>query len=74
MARYTKTPLLSGFISDENMPKVQGTPAMVAQRLGRGAVIRMVDNPSFRGFWYGTNKLYLNAIFFGDTLDRTSAP
>ena len=74
VARYTEAPLLSGFISDENLPKVQGTPAVVAQRLGRGTVIRIVDNPNFRGFWYGTNKLYLNAIFFGGILDRTAAP
>jgi len=32
-------------------------------------VISLSDNPNFRAFWYGTNKLFLNAIFFGHTID-----
>ena len=27
------------------------------------------DNPNFRGAWYGTNRLFLNAIFLGDKID-----
>jgi hypothetical protein len=26
------------------------------------------DDPNFRGTWYGTNKLFLNAIFYGGQL------
>ena len=26
------------------------------------------DNPNFRGAWYGTNRLFLNAIFLGDRI------
>jgi hypothetical protein len=47
---------------------------MVAGRFGRGAVVRLADDPNFRGFWYGTNKLYLNAIFFGPLIKETSPP
>jgi len=25
-----------------------------------------MDNPNFRAFWYGTNGLMLNAIFFSE--------
>jgi hypothetical protein len=28
----------------------------------------MLDNPSFRAFWYGTDKLMANAVFFGNTI------
>ena len=35
-----------------------------------GRVICMSDNPNFRAFWYGTNKLFANAIFFGNTISR----
>jgi len=28
-----------------------------------------VDNPNFRGAWYGTNKLFFNALFFGSVID-----
>jgi hypothetical protein len=27
-----------------------------------------MDNPNFRGFWYGTNGLFLNAVHFGQLL------
>ena len=26
------------------------------------------DNTNFRAFWYGTNKMFLNAIFYGDII------
>ena len=32
----------------------------------------MVDNPNFRAFWYGTNRLFANAIFFGNTINKAS--
>jgi len=73
VAVYTEAPLLSGYASDENVERLAGTAAVVAERLGRGAVIRIADDPNFRGFWYGTNRLYANALFFGHVLDRTSA-
>jgi hypothetical protein len=34
------------------------------QRLGSGRVIAFTDNTNFRAFWYGTNKLFMNAIYF----------
>ena len=30
------------------------------------------DNPNFRGTWYGTNKLFLNAIFLGNNISVPS--
>ncbi|MCG8457995.1 MAG: hypothetical protein MI919_17095 [Holophagales bacterium] len=72
VAMYSQEPWLSGYVSPENVERLRGTPAMVADRLGRGSVIRLADNPNFRAFWYGTSKLFLNSIFFGQILDRTS--
>ena len=34
-----------------------------------GSVILFADNPNFRGYWYGTNKLFLNALFFSRLFD-----
>ena len=62
--RYTDSPLLSGYASDENVEEIAGTPALIAQRRGRGAVVLFADNPNFRGYWYGTNRLFLNSLFF----------
>jgi hypothetical protein len=72
VARYEAKPLVSGWISSRNLQKLPGTASIVAQRMGSGAVILFVDNPNFRGFWYGTNKLFLNAVFFGEIIDRTN--
>jgi hypothetical protein len=71
VAAYTDAPLLSGYVSTENYARLQGTPAVIADRLGDGAIVRMVDNPNFRAFWYGTNKLLLNALFFAPIVEAT---
>ncbi|MEM9983741.1 MAG: M14 family zinc carboxypeptidase, partial [Bacteroidota bacterium] len=63
--KYTDQPLLSGYISEENLAALKNSGAIHVNRVGRGRVITLVDNPNFRAFWWGTNKLFLNAIFFG---------
>ncbi len=67
--RYSLNPLLSGYISSENEQVMSNSAAVVVGRNGRGRVICMGMNPNFRAFWYGTNKLFMNAIFFGHTID-----
>ncbi len=64
---YTTDPLLSGYISDENLERLGGKSAIMAARQGRGRVVLMDFDPSFRAFWYGTDGLLLNAVFFGGT-------
>ena len=40
-------------------------PAMCLQeRLGKGSIIYMVDNPMFRSFWENGKLLLVNAIFY----------
>jgi hypothetical protein len=34
----------------------------------------MLDNPSFRGYWLGTNRLLLNALFFGRHITVPATP
>ncbi|RSC93373.1 M14 family metallopeptidase [Tenacibaculum singaporense] len=63
--QYTNNPLLSGYISKENLKELKNTVPFKAGRLGSGRVIVFTDNTNFRGFWFGTNKLLMNAIFFG---------
>jgi hypothetical protein len=66
--QYTSNPLLSGYISKENSKIIKNTVPFKAQRLGRGRVIIFTDNTNFRAFWFGTNKLLMNTIFFGDKM------
>jgi hypothetical protein len=65
IAVYTDSPLLSGYISGARLEELKNTAAIAAQRVGRGRVIAFADNPNFRAFWFGTNGLFLNALFFG---------
>jgi hypothetical protein len=65
---YQKDPLLSGYISKENLKSLSGSSAFKTKRSGRGRVSYFTDNTNFRAFWYGTNKLMMNAIFFGDQM------
>lgn len=65
VARYTSSPLLSGYISPKRHGELADSAALIARRQGDGAVVLFADNPNFRAFWYGTNSLFLNAVFFG---------
>ncbi|MCH8330537.1 MAG: zinc carboxypeptidase [Bacteroidetes bacterium] len=65
---YNTKVLRAGYMTKENQERVQGTAAAVISGFGSGHVICLVDDPNFRGFWYGTNKLMLNGIFFGSTI------
>ena len=63
--QYTSSPLLSGYISEENQEFIKNSVPFQVKSLGKGKVIVFTDNTNFRAFWYGTNKLLMNAIFFG---------
>ncbi len=61
-----KRPLMAGYCSNENVEKFKGSASVVVKPIGSGRFILMADNPNFRGFWKATNRLFMNAIFFGD--------
>jgi len=66
--QYTKNPLLSGYISEENLDSLSMSVPLQIKRSGRGTIVALTDNTNFRAFWYGTNRLLLNAIFFREEL------
>ncbi|MGB7395718.1 MAG: zinc carboxypeptidase, partial [Pricia sp.] len=66
--QYTDNPLMSGYISEENLELLKNSVPFQVQRMGKGRVMAFTDNTNFRAFWYGTNKLLMNAIFFGDLM------
>jgi hypothetical protein len=66
--QYTENPLLSGYISEENAKIIKNSVPFKVQRKGRGRVMVFTDNTNFRAFWYGTNKLLMNAVFFGNQM------
>ena len=65
VARYSEDPkklLLDGFMLDSDRASLTGRPFVIEQRLGRGRVVYFADDPTFRGYWYGLNSLFLNAL------------
>ena len=61
---YSQQPLLSGYASAAKQEALAGTAALIAERQGEGSIVLFADDPNFRAIWYGTNKLFLNALFF----------
>jgi hypothetical protein len=72
--RYAKDPLLSGYIGPQRLAEMDGQAAIIAERHGKGAVIRFANNPIFRGFWRGTERLWVNALYFGPVIRSTELP
>lgn len=64
-AVYAGDPLQSGYVSADNLRILAHSAAVVALPIGDGCVVAMPDDPNFRGFWYGGNRLFFNAIFYG---------
>ncbi len=70
VAKYAKNPHIDGFITKKNMEEnLKPSASLIVSRLGQGRVVLFADNPNFRGSWYGTNRLFLNALFLGDKIE-----
>lgn len=66
---YTANPLQSGYLYRGYKNVVKNTAAVNIDVIGRGRVISMVDNLTFRAFWLGTNKMFMNAVCFGNLIN-----
>ena len=65
---YTDSPLQSGYIYRGNKDLIKNSAVINIDQLGKGKIISMVDDLNFRAFWYGTNKIFMNSIFFGNII------
>ncbi len=72
--QLTDDPHLSGYISDRNLERLRGSASALTDGVGSGTVVLFLDNPNFRGYWYGTNRLFLNAIYFGSHISVPGTP
>ena len=66
--QYTNNPLLSGYISEEQLELLKGSVPFKIKRSGRGKVFLMTDNTNFRAFWLGTQQLYANMLFYANMM------
>ncbi len=72
--RYAAEPLLAGYIGEERLDEFAGGPAVIAEKRGEGLVVRFANNPLFRGFWRGSERLFLNVLYFGPVIEATELP
>ena len=69
VAQYATNALIDGFISKKNAEEfLTKSASLIVSKAGSGRVIMFADNPNFRGSWYGTNRLFLNALFLGNSI------
>ena len=65
---YTQNPLLSGYCKDVNISRIKGSPFASVHG---NRIISLYDNPNFRAIWFGTSKIFMNSVFFGQLLGRS---
>ena len=73
IAQYTNTPLVGGYLHPNSLKMIKNSPSILVGAEGSGRVILFADEPNFRGAWYGTNKLFLNALFLGSIMAAPGA-
>lgn len=73
IAQYTNTPLVGGYLHPNSLKMIKNSPSILVGAEGSGRVILFADEPNFRGTWYGTNKLFLNALFLGSIMAAPGA-
>lgn len=69
VAKYSKNAHIDGFMTKKNKEEfLKLSASLLVSKVGAGRVVLFADNPNFRGSWYGTNRLFLNALFLGDKI------
>lgn len=58
-----KDAYVTGFAGIKAKQQVKESLLFGVESIGRGSVVYMLDNPIFRGFWYGGKQLFGNAVF-----------
>ena len=69
---FPSSSLMSGYISKRNYARLQDSAMAGVSVLGHGRVIGFTDNLCFRAFWLGTNKMLMNAVFYGGLINAAS--
>ena len=65
---YTSDPLMSGYVSEENLSLLKKSSPFKLVRKGKGKILLMTDNTNFRAFWFGTNRILLNMLFHSNIM------
>ena len=66
--RFADEPYRSGYLTQHNLERFAGSPAAATVRLGKGSVVYFLEEVNYRSYWFCTNHLLTNAIYFGNLL------
>ncbi|MDF2187957.1 M14 family zinc carboxypeptidase [Paraflavitalea sp. CAU 1676] len=72
IAKYTPESYVGGYVSKKNIARINNTAAILVSQAGGGKVISFADDPTYRSYWHGTDRLLLNALFFGSNIQLGS--
>jgi hypothetical protein len=69
VSKYTINPHIDGFISPRNLDSyMKNAASCIVSASGAGRVVMFADNPLFRGSFYSTERMFTNAVFFGQLI------
>ena len=67
---FTENALMSGYVWEPYTNLLDNSAGILINSRGSGKIISFTNNPNFRAFWFGTNKLFANSLFFGSIIRR----
>jgi len=62
VAVFDEDPVISGFVFEDNKPNFPGNPYLVHEPVGRGNVVLFAEQPVFRLYWRGLERLFINSL------------
>jgi len=69
VGRFGKKPLLSGYMSSLVSAHLADTVGILVQGVGKGKLIAFSDDMNFRGYFLGSERVYINALYFARIID-----
>lgn len=71
-AKFAQDYLISGYIPAIAESRIGGSAVLTIHRIGDGKIAAFQDNPLFRGYWIGGQKVFNNALFFLKSIDANT--
>ncbi len=68
VAQYDANSYVGGYVAKRNIARINNTAAILVSQEGNGAIVSFADDPTYRSYWHGTDRLFINAIYFGNHL------
>jgi hypothetical protein len=62
VAQYTGKPFINGYAPKDSQTSVANSAAIISTSSGRGSVVLFADDPTYRGYWLGTSRIFLNSV------------